>query len=278
MKIIVTHQSPDLDALASVWLVRRFRRGWREATVEFVPSGSTLNKLPPDKNPHIMHVDTGFGMFDHHQNSDFTCATKKIFEFLCEKKHLSETDIPAVERIVEVVNRYDHFKEVFRSDAHDDMSDFSLAYIIMGLRANQGLAHKLVDLSETSLDGIFHYMKNKVNAEKVIKKAKKITTLWGKTLIMETDNDFAMKLAFFHDYDMAVRYSPHYHNVSIKIHPRSSKKLKKLYEKIIKGDPDAQWFYHASGRMLLNASTSETKTLVTRYSLDDLVKIIQSFT
>ncbi len=278
MKIIVTHQSPDLDALASVWLVRRFRRGWREAKIEFVASGTTLDKQLPDVDSNIMHVDTGFGLFDHHQNSDFTCATKKIFEFLCKKKYIKDTELAPLERIVAVVNRYDHFKEVFRSDAHDDMNDFSLAYIIMGLRANPDLSQKLVELTEISLDGIFHYMKNKVNAEKVIKKAHKIETYWGRTLVMETDNDFAMKLAFCHDYDMAIRYSPHYRNVSIKVHPRSTKKLKKLHEKIIKGDPEAQWFYHASGRMLLNASTSATKYLTTRYTLQELVKIIKSFT
>ncbi|MBP9797977.1 hypothetical protein KBC70_02415 [Candidatus Woesebacteria bacterium] len=277
MKIIVTHQSPDLDALASVWLIRHFRKGWRDAHVEFVAAGTTLHGVEPDRSVNVMHVDTGFGMFDHHQDSEFTCAAEKVLKFLCEKKQIKDTDLPAIERVVAVVNRYDHFKEVFRSDAHDDMSDFSLAYIIMGLRANPAMAPKLVELAEMSLDGIFYYMKNKINAEKVIKKGKKIKTHWGKTIIMETDNDFAMKLAFFHDYDMAIRYSPHYHNVSIKVHPRSQKKLKKLHAKIIKGDKNAQWFYHASGRMLLNASTSDTKTMITRYSLKELIDIIQSF-
>jgi len=39
MKIIVTHMSPDWDAITSVWLLKKYLMGWQEAEVRFVPAG-----------------------------------------------------------------------------------------------------------------------------------------------------------------------------------------------------------------------------------------------
>ncbi|MDO8657462.1 MAG: hypothetical protein Q7K55_01880 [Candidatus Levybacteria bacterium] len=53
MKIIVTHNSPDLDAIASVWLIKRFLPGWNEAEVKFVSAGERLNKS--GSLPHVVN-------------------------------------------------------------------------------------------------------------------------------------------------------------------------------------------------------------------------------
>ena len=42
MKIIVTHHSPDWDAITSCWLLKRFLPGWENAEVKFVPAGERL--------------------------------------------------------------------------------------------------------------------------------------------------------------------------------------------------------------------------------------------
>jgi hypothetical protein len=106
MKIIVTHSSPDLDAITSVWLLKTYFPGWHDAQVEFVPAGQRMNSAgPAARQPHhsptaltsagphagaprlaspaaisdpieksgddeIIHVDTGLGPLDHHQTDD----------------------------------------------------------------------------------------------------------------------------------------------------------------------------------------------------------------
>ncbi|MDO8460919.1 MAG: hypothetical protein Q7S38_00590, partial [bacterium] len=45
MKIIVTHSSPDWDAISSVWLLKRFLPDWHDAVVEYVPAGQRLERL-----------------------------------------------------------------------------------------------------------------------------------------------------------------------------------------------------------------------------------------
>ncbi|MFN4213065.1 MAG: chromate resistance protein ChrB domain-containing protein, partial [Microgenomates group bacterium] len=129
MKYIVTHLSADLDSITSCWLIKRFLPGWKKAKIILVPAGSTLNNKPADDNPEVIHVDTGLGRFDHHQTDEFTCATKKVFEYLQEKKYLKKNQIKPLERIVEFVNLIDHFQEVYFPQAENDRYDFSLHQI-----------------------------------------------------------------------------------------------------------------------------------------------------
>lgn len=275
MKTIVTHLSPDIDAIASVWLIHRFLPGWEEAHVELVTPGMTLHDMPPDRDSNILHVDTGGGQFDHHHTSDCTSAARLIFDHLCAEGHMKDSDIPALERIVDVITRYDHFQEVYLEDADDDMHVFSLAYVILGLRPNSAYGQRMIEFSEEALDGILQYMKGKLHAEELIERGYTYTTYWGKTLVIETDNDSAMRAAFMKGFDMVIRFSPHYKNVAIKVNPRVKRTLKKLQKPLIKQDPDAFWFYHASGRVMLNAARKEMRHRVTKYSLNEIVEIVK---
>jgi hypothetical protein len=42
MRRIITHKSSDLDAVTSVWLLKRFLPGWEEAEIAFVNAGEKL--------------------------------------------------------------------------------------------------------------------------------------------------------------------------------------------------------------------------------------------
>ncbi len=274
MKRIVAHHSPDIDAIASIWLIHRHLPRWKNAPVELVSAGRTLNDMVVDSDPDTIHVDTGMGRFDHHDTPEFTSATRRVFDYLVQEGHIKEQEHDALERIVDVVTRYDHFHEAELEDADDDMHLFSLAYIIFGLRTNATKAQELIQLGEDALDGILQYMKSKVHAEHIIEKGFTTNTKWGKTLVLETDNDRAMKVAFIKGYDMVIRYSPSYKNVAFKLHPKNPKTLKKLHAYFVKNDAQAQWFYHASGRVLLNASTRDTKEMVTKFSLKELLQLV----
>src|SRR5688500_10353523 len=82
MKIIVTHMSPDWDAISSTWLLKKYLSGWQGAQVKFVPAGQRLDGKEPkamsvEEDPiqivgedEIIHVDTGLMPLDHHQIQD----------------------------------------------------------------------------------------------------------------------------------------------------------------------------------------------------------------
>ena len=86
MKTIVTHIGPDLDAITSLWLIKTRFPGWEEASIAFVPAGKTLHDAPPDEAPDIIHVDTGFGKYDHHQSDADTCAAQLVYQTVKETK------------------------------------------------------------------------------------------------------------------------------------------------------------------------------------------------
>ena len=51
MKVVVTHSSPDLDAITSVWLIKRFLPGWEDANIQFVPAGERIGNLKSQISP-----------------------------------------------------------------------------------------------------------------------------------------------------------------------------------------------------------------------------------
>lgn len=275
MNTIVTHYSPDIDAITAVWLIRRFLPGWKQARCVFVPAGETLDSGDPDGHPDIIHVDTGFGMFDHHQNNEETCASKKILAYIHKKKNLKNGDAMALERMIDVVNRYDHFKEVFLAPANDDMYDFSLAYLINGVKLKLQDDTQVVHYVETMLDGLYINFKNKINAESTIQMGFKFKSAWGKCIAFESENDETMKLALKDGYDLVVRRSAQYKYIRIKLHPRVRKRLKSLFEKVGRVDKEASWFYHSSGRMLLNGSSKAKQSKPSSLTLNAIIALIK---
>src|SRR3989344_7595380 len=134
MRIIVTHTSPDLDAITSTWLIKRFLTGWENASVKFVPAGDRLNleseKISPEDYPdpvetigedEVIHVDTGLGPLDHHQTeSDKVCGASLTLEFVIGQAKIKEEKVAALKRMAKVIVDIDHFKEVYRPDAISD--------------------------------------------------------------------------------------------------------------------------------------------------------------
>ena len=275
MKTIVTHTSPDLDAITSSWLIHRFLPGWKKAEFEFVSAGKTLNDQPPDSNSEILHVDTGYGKFDHHQTDKQTCASRLVFDYLLKNDHIRKNDAPALDRLVDVVNRYDHFLEVYLENSDDDINDFSLNILIDGLKIKKQNNLEVLLYVETALDALFVNFKNKVNAEMALESGFEFTSVWGKTLALESENDEVMKLGFKKGYDMIIRKSILQGSVRIKLNPKINHPLKPLEKPIKQADPKATWFYHVSGRMFLNGSSKTPSAVPSSLSLKRIIQIVK---
>lgn len=275
MKTIVTHISPDLDAMASIWLIRKFMTDWETATTAFVPAGTTLNSKDPDENEDIIHVDTGFGKFDHHQDNEDTCAAKKVFLHLKKIKAFRPNQIEAIERLIEVVNDIDHFREVFLDEPDKDIYDLSIVSALEGLRAKYPNQAKLVEIGEDLLDGLMQSFINKVSAEKSLTSGFEFNSRWGKTLAITTDNEEVVRIALKKGFQMVIRKNGKDGCLRIKTLPLKKLNLKDLYEKLIEADKKAFWFFHSSGHMILNGSSKNPNTIPTKLSLNEVVKIVK---
>jgi len=299
MKYIVTHTSPDMDAVTSVWLLRKFLGGWDTAEVKFVPAGDRILPLPKGQGfdyavekkgeDEYIHVDTGMGPLDHHQTPDTNiCGASLAFDFV--KKNLVEVrpvinkeKLEALERIVGYVVEVDHFKEVFRAEPLADYQDFSVVNILDGLKlAKPSSDEYYVNFISQCLDAILHDFENKIWSEREIEKnSVKFDTKWGKGLGMETINDSVIKMAQLMGYVVVVRRDPRKGYVRIKARPNdpgSSKgiDLTNVYEKLSKMDPQATWFLHVSKKMLLNGTPKNPKMKPTKLSLNAIIEVLKT--
>ena len=292
MKIIVTHSSPDMDAITSVWLIKKFLPNWNDASVKFVPAGERLRGVNQESriknqgendsaiehigDDEVVHVDTGLGPLDHHQTaSDKVCGASLTFDFV--KDHISKHNIEAVERMVKVIVEIDHFKEVFRKDALLDYHEFDLASILDGLKLQfPGQDDLYVIEVSKGLDAVLHGFENRIWAEKEIKEnGKKFETKFGKGIGFETINDSVVKLSQKMGYAIAVRKDPRKGYVRVKVRPDSKIDLTLACEKLRKIDPDATWYLHISKKMLLNGSVKNPKMRPTKLGISEIIKVLE---
>lgn len=269
-RTIVTHSSPDQDAASSVWLVHRFLKGWENADVAFVPAGTTLNNEDPDVDDNIMHVDTGMGKFDHHQNSDETCAAELVFNHLVKEKLLEKETREACARMIDVICDEDHFKDIYRPEPDSDLYDFMHSSILTGAHSILENDHQVIEFMEKIFDSILQAMIYKIRAEKEIGKGFEYHTQWGKTLAIETENRETSRLAQKKGFSMVISKSKN-GQVRIKTRPDVKKDLQDVYKIVLKKDPTATWFYHASGHMLLNGSSKNPDMIPSKLTLRELI-------
>ena len=276
MKTIVTHLSPDLDAIASVWLIKKYLTDWDSAEIRLVPAGTTLNNEPPDDNKNIIHVDTGLGRFDHHQTNLYTSATKLVYKFLLGRDLIDENEIKPLERVIEYVNSTDHFAEVFYSDPDADRYDFMVRQLVDGLKVINRDETKLIEIIFLLLESALIVFKNKVNAEEEIKNGFVFKSYLGRSLAIESKNEEAVKLALKKGFSLVIRRHPDLGFTRIKTITDIKYTLRHIYEKILEKDKVGSWFFHISEHMLLNGSSGNPKLVPTTLSLNKIIEIIKS--
>lgn len=302
MKIIVTHTSPDWDAIGSVWILKKFLPGWQEASVEFVPAGQRYknqevkvvsydeNADPIEKygDDEVIHVDTGMGPLDHHQTlSDKVCATTRCWDYVQEYLRKSGTNLTdvhkaAVSRVVAIILADDHFKEVFYADPMADYHEFSLIGVLDGLKfLKPNEDDYYVAFGRECLDALVHTFESRIWAEgEIAEKGIPFEIKKGRAMGFETINDGVLKLAQKSGYLLVVRKDPRKGYVRIKARPASGPEddidLTLAHEKLKKMDPDATWFLHVSKKMLLNGTPKNPKMIPTQLTLQEIIDVIKS--
>lgn len=276
--LIVTHKNPDPDAICAVWLLKRFYPGLAEAEVKFVNAGETYQNRPVDSDPELVHVDTGFGKFDHHDTQKRTCAAKLVLDFLQKegKTNFANNEWETLERLVEVITQDDHFEDCYWPEANDDRYSFWLTPILDGLKRGGQLDDGgLVEFGGKCLDGVFGSLKLKLEAEQELqKKGIEFASAWGLAVGIESKNDEVMKVAQKQGKVLVVRKDPG-GMVRIKAPAKSGVDLSSTYEVLRKMDPHATWFLHASKRMLLNGSYKNPAMVPSRLSLGEIIEVLK---
>ena len=284
IKLIVTHMNPDQDAIGSSWLFRRFGgRDFEQASHYFVSAGHKIGadvleakELDPEE---VVHVDTGMGVFDHHQpdNTKRDSATLRVYEYLIAK-HKELADDQALSRLVDFINEVDHFAECYWPEANNDRYVFMLDGILQGLRSGRHFNdHEVLDFGMVCLDGIYNMLKIKISAEHDLDSmGYEFDTPWGKGLAIENQNDDVIEIAQKRGFQVVVRKDAERKHVRIKAAPEKGIDLTPIYRKIQEIDLEGTWFLHPSKQMLLNGSKKSGMHVASPLTLEQVVELFGS--
>lgn len=250
------HKNPDLDAIMSCWLLVRFDQSrFGDAKLEFIPASTTYKNEKVDSDPDIVHVDVGFGRFDHHQPGVLnTCGSELVYRYLVEQNLISPSDKPVTE-MIEHALQIDHFKDCFWEEAQESRFAFTLSEIIPSIHRLQVYDNEaVVRMVLVYLDAAYQRLKDWDKSKKAIAQGQTFNALWGKGVMVATGADDVSKVAQRMGYDIVIVHDPEKGYLKIKLKPDNPHNLSPVYDKIKEREDSSRWFYHNSGLMLFSGS------------------------
>ncbi len=273
-----------MDAISAVWLLKRFvAQDFADAKVAFVNPGETIALEEAEhygaQLHEATHVDTGFGEYDHHQPEramQRICATTLVYDHAC-KIHPELKEDGALALLVEHVNQVDHFEEIYWADSSAPRNLMMIQDLIKGCE----LTEPHDDESQlyfgfACLEKAYAVLVQHCKAQEIIaQKGQEFNIKAGKCLAIETSNDDTIKLGQKMGFVLVVRKDPKLGIVRVKVRPDADLMLHALAEKVKIADPAAHWFFHGSGKMLLNGSTKDRDQKPSKLLLEQMVTIIK---
>lgn len=281
MKLLVTHRSPDLDAIASVWCMTRFHANeFSTARHYFVNAGDTidlrtaadLGYAPED----VVHTDTGLGDFDHHQaerGMQRVCATSLVYDYVSHL-HPELQEDKALIFLVDYVNAIDHFEECTWPNSNDLKNSFLIQNLIDGLQ-RYGVQddEALLQFGFSCLDAAYASLGAEIQAKQELAKGKEFETKWGKGIAIETSVDEVLKLAQKSGYVIAIKKDPKRGDIRIKAVPGQGIDLTPIYKTITNTDLVGHWYFHPGKTMLLNGSNKDANKKPSPLTVEQVVGI-----
>ncbi len=281
--LIVTHHAPDADAIGAVWLLKRFDgQHYADAQVAFVDPGTTIDPSEAERLGfqihQVTHVDTGQGEFDHHQperGHQQICATSLVFDHICQI-HPEEKNNQALKYLVEFVTDVDHFGEVHWPDASSPRYCFMLHELLRGFESvDPHNDESQLHFGFQCYDCAYAAVKETFEAEEEVRKGETFQIAAGKVLALESRNDEIIRYAQKMGCIVVIRKDPKSGEIRIKARPDSDIDLKKLSEKIMEIDTQGTWYYHPSGKMLLNGSRKHRHQRPSKLTLTQVVQLVK---
>lgn len=283
IKFLVAHENPDMDAIGAMWLFKRFGgTGFDSTEFYFVHAGDRMDggtmEAKGVTEDEVVHVDTGMGIFDHHQpdNTAHDSATLRTYSYLASKFAEVEADV-ALKRVVGFVNETDHFESYHWPDPDKDRYIFMMEEILAGLRSSEHFTDReVVEFGMLCYDGVYTSMKIRVRAEEDLEmKGVPFESRWGKALAITNKNDEVIKLAQKRGYVLVVRKDEVTGAIRVKSAPDPTINLRHVFDAIKEKDTEGTWYYHPSGHMLINGSRKHSGQVPTKLTLDEVVELVK---
>ena len=279
MKKIVTHINPDLDAVASVWLIKRFLPDWEEAEIGFVSASASLEKQDGvDSDSDVLWVDVGRGKLDHHHTGEYFSAAKLCWDYIKKERKgqkLSPLEEKALTELVEVVTQVDNARDLYWKEVNKSRYRLYLHTLVDGLRKLGETDQEVMSFGLRALDAALVNLKNKIRAEEELKEGLIFQTPWGKAIAVESGNKHVLWVGEIQGHVLVIKKDPESGGVRMYARPDSKVDLTKAYNKFKELDPESDWFLHATKRLLLNESRVNPNMRPTKLSLKEIIEVLK---
>lgn len=280
MKKIITHINPDSDAVISAWLIKKFLPGWKDAEVGFAEANESTNKVAQaESHPNTLFIDVGRGKLDHHQASSIVSAASLCWEYVKQNRPnqpLRGLDAEAVEELVKIETEVDNTLDLHWPEVGEYRASFYFQNIIESLRGMAETDDQVMELGLRLTEAIFLNLKNKIKAREELKTGIKFETPWGKGVAIQTGNKYVGWEGEVAGFTVIIQKDPQKGGVRIYARWDTGADLTEVYNKVKVTDGEANWFLHASKKLLLNQASVNKGMRPTKLSLEKLIEIIKS--
>ncbi|KPJ84937.1 hypothetical protein AMJ57_05000 [Parcubacteria bacterium SG8_24] len=264
---ILTHLRPHLDDVCGIWLLRRYLPGSRDASIGFISTNEKVDQTDED----TIHVGVGRGRFDEHKGDQGSCAASLVLAFLEQEVGLPDGDRPALRRLVDWVLKEDTGQ--LNTMPHREFSVPVILKSYYEIRENDSLA--VTELGFEILDALFAAQRSLVELEEDWKKRIEFDSSYGRGVGLVTDAREVDSYAYSRGFDLVVyaNAAGTYHNV--KARTGSGIDLIALRDKLKEREPEAGWYFHHSGLMLICGGLLAPDVKPSRLTVEEIVGLIK---
>lgn len=268
---IITHYNPDLDAVAGA-LLYKYAKRLKNVEYSTLPDKGDvyIDCVPPED------VDrTTVEVYDHHERgSPYKSATEAVFEHI--KPLLSNNELEAIENLVAPVNSFDAAKYPPK-----EFKSVTLPNIIAALHDGNVSLGKFWEMMETIFENLIRLEVSKIRAKSVPYMTDILNVVdqvdmklkTYKIVSYEYDGIIPTAYLFFEEGAHFIVYVSQ-NNVGIMRNGI-------LYDIHLEGlrnyiNEDG-WFFHKDGFIACRGSLKYPAATPSKYSIQDIVKILKAF-
>lgn len=269
-KTIVTHLIPHLDDITAMWLLKRFDPTSKTSKLKFVPTASGGVKLPKGE----LGVGVGRGKFDEHKGDREDSAASLVWKDL--KRHgktPKSLQGSALAELVDYVRRGDLGAFIGKGG-----ETFALSPILRAMAELPGQNSRSATLAGFRiLDAMLVLYEERVKIDRAIDRGIPFRTKWGKGIgvTVEAIPGSVSNRTAERGYALVVLKYPKRGDLHVRAAPSSKANLTRLAKRVMKDEPDAEWFFHHGKKMLIHGDRIAPASRRTGYSLKAMVALVK---
>jgi len=279
VKKIITHINPDTDGIIAAWLLKKFLPGWGEAEIGFAQANEETVQKAQAADAETLFVDVGRGQLDHHQADKIVSAASLCWEYIKQSRlqqPFKELDDKAVTILVNIETEIDNTRDLHWPEVGEYRTAFYFQNIIESLRGMAETDDQVMTVGLRLTEAIFLNLQNKIKAREELETGTKFVTPWGKGIGIETGNKYVGWEGEVAGLVVIIQKDPKKGGVRIYARWDTGADLTEVYNKVKAVDGEANWFLHASKKLLLNWASVNKSMRPTKLSLEELIRIFEN--